>query len=40
MPKVSVRINFMAVLGGILIGVLAAATYVTLRKRGGWKGYF
>lgn len=40
MPNVKVRINFMAVLGGVLIGILAAATYVTLRKRTNWKGYF
>lgn len=40
MPNVRVKINLWAVAAGVLIGILSAATYVTLKKRAGWKGYF
>jgi hypothetical protein len=35
-----IQVNIMAVVISVVIGILAAATYLTLQKRAGWKGYF
>lgn len=35
-----IRFDMWSVVAGVMLGVLAATVYVTLRKRTGWKGYF